>query len=554
MAKLVQHSRNNATRYIFKDLVLDVQRGTLSRNGEAIALPKLSYDLLVALVKSAPALMSQQQLMDVVWPERVIGDETLKQRVKLLRKALGDDASAPIYIEALRGRGYRLIPPVKPECIVQRPPSVMLEITANDLMSNILANDVRRLWRKIAQTGAILLLIILAVLLVNEIYLNNIKLDEPSVSQPKVVNDTISAAEILYNRGVEYYQRYRAQDIGIAINFFKQALAIQPKYSDAYAGLSQAYSQLFFQFGGNEQDKIKAIDNAYRAISYDENSAEAYKALGSAYYVSGWLSKSINALLRAYSKGSINKDILSNLAFIYSEQGNFKQALVWHQRALTVAPNDAVAALHLGITLERLGHIELAQKWYKKALVIQPDYSLAGYHFAQSLCLYKQPAQGVALIEMSIEKYGPDYLSMLAKSHCYFYLGQKEKAVALYQSIKSKYPNRQPVNIDLVMINVSRQDLLSQIENYESLLNKGSGKAFHSVNLALLYNSLGQADKVLRYLVQAVEQGGRLPQEILSYPFDEKVRSSQVYQDLLKRHEKAMTRYQQLDISFFLRT
>lgn len=101
--------KNKVTRYLIDDLNLDVQRGEVTRHGETLTLPKLSYDLLVALAQAAPALLSQQELMQKVWPDRVIGDETLKQRVKLLRKSLGDNASEPQYIEAVRGRGKSVV-------------------------------------------------------------------------------------------------------------------------------------------------------------------------------------------------------------------------------------------------------------------------------------------------------------------------------------------------------------------------------------------------------------------------------------------------------------
>ena len=547
----VQNPSNNATRYIFSDLVLDVQRGTLIRNGEAIALPKLSYDLLVALVKAAPALMSQQQLMDTVWPNRVIGDETLKQRIKLLRKALNDDASKPKYIEAVRGRGYRLIPQVKPECIVQRPPSVMLDITANDLMSNILANDVGRLWRKIAQIGAFFLVVLLLLLLANDAYLGTQSSPVKAESKLATLDENSRAAIALYERGMEYYQRYRQQDTKIAINFFKQAIAIAPRYSDAYAGLSQAYSQLFFQFDGSDNDKLQAIDYAYKSISYDAASVEAYKALGSAYYVAGWLSKSINALLRAYKKDRQNKEVLSNLAFIYSEQGDFTQALVWHQRALTVAPNYSVAALHLGITLERIGYVELAQHWFQLALDRQPDYSLARYYLGQSYCLNGEAERGVQFVQSSLEQYPNDHLLLLAKALCLYHSGNTEQALAVYLSIKDKQENRHQADVEIALIDVNKPHLIADIEMYETMIGKGSERALHTANLALLYDRLEQTEKALRYLVQTLEQGGRLPQELVHYPFSEKVRSSQVYRDLVIRHEKAMTRNHLIDIRFF---
>ena len=147
------NKKSTITRYLFSDLILDVQRGILYRQGEAIALPKLSYNLLVALVESSPSLLSQQALMEKVWPNRVIGDETLKQRIKLLRKSIEDDASQPIYIEAVRGRGYRLIPQVNCECIMPTPPAVMLDLRANDLYPNLASIPLTGLWLKMSKIG-----------------------------------------------------------------------------------------------------------------------------------------------------------------------------------------------------------------------------------------------------------------------------------------------------------------------------------------------------------------------------------------------------------------
>src|SRR5579862_7883306 len=106
---------SDAARYTVGDLLIDIGRQRVTRGESVIALPKLSYDLLLALVRAAPNLASLEELMEQVWPKVVVSPETLSQRVKLLRDALGDDPRAPRYIEGLRGRGYRLIPPVAAE-------------------------------------------------------------------------------------------------------------------------------------------------------------------------------------------------------------------------------------------------------------------------------------------------------------------------------------------------------------------------------------------------------------------------------------------------------
>jgi TolB-like protein/DNA-binding winged helix-turn-helix (wHTH) protein/Tfp pilus assembly protein PilF len=100
--------------YQLLDLQLDLAVQTVKRDGEAIVLPDLSFRLLAALVRCAPETIGKDELVREVWGEVVVSDETLSQRVRLLRQALGEDAQDPRYISAVRGRGYRLICPVKP--------------------------------------------------------------------------------------------------------------------------------------------------------------------------------------------------------------------------------------------------------------------------------------------------------------------------------------------------------------------------------------------------------------------------------------------------------
>ncbi len=84
-----------------------------SRADDPIALPKLSYDLLLVLVRAAPNVVSLDELMRLVWPGIIVSPETISQRVKLLRDALGDDPRVPRYIAGLRGRGYQIVAAVK---------------------------------------------------------------------------------------------------------------------------------------------------------------------------------------------------------------------------------------------------------------------------------------------------------------------------------------------------------------------------------------------------------------------------------------------------------
>jgi len=103
-----------AARLVYRldDLIIDVGTAQVHRNGQPVPLPRLSFDLLVALIRAAPRLVKIDELMDQVWPGLVVSAETVSQRVKLLRIALGDDARQPRYLAVSRGRGYRIVAPV----------------------------------------------------------------------------------------------------------------------------------------------------------------------------------------------------------------------------------------------------------------------------------------------------------------------------------------------------------------------------------------------------------------------------------------------------------
>jgi TolB-like protein/DNA-binding winged helix-turn-helix (wHTH) protein len=99
--------------YRVGDLIVDVPRERVTREGREIPLAKLSFDLLVMLIRNAPDLVSVESLMQQVWPGLVVGPETVSQRIKVIREALNDDAKQPRYIAGVRGRGYRVVAPVE---------------------------------------------------------------------------------------------------------------------------------------------------------------------------------------------------------------------------------------------------------------------------------------------------------------------------------------------------------------------------------------------------------------------------------------------------------
>ncbi len=86
----------------------------LWRGEQRIDLAPKPFAVLSYLVTHPGRLVSKEELLQMVWPDVCVTDAVLKVRVREVRKALGEHAQAPNFIETLHRRGYRFIAKVTP--------------------------------------------------------------------------------------------------------------------------------------------------------------------------------------------------------------------------------------------------------------------------------------------------------------------------------------------------------------------------------------------------------------------------------------------------------
>ena len=97
----------------FDEFTLDVRERRLLRGAEVVRVSPKAYDVLVALVQQRGRLVTKDELLSAVWPESFVEEGGLTVHMSALRKALGEDAHRPIYIETVAGSGYRFIAAVR---------------------------------------------------------------------------------------------------------------------------------------------------------------------------------------------------------------------------------------------------------------------------------------------------------------------------------------------------------------------------------------------------------------------------------------------------------
>ncbi|HUS05042.1 MAG TPA: winged helix-turn-helix domain-containing protein, partial [Bryobacteraceae bacterium] len=97
-------------QYYFAGFTLDLDGGFLRRDGQEVTLSPKSFEVLVYLVEHHGRLVTKTALMETVWPDAAITDNSLAQRLLEIRRALADDSQQ--LIRTVARRGYVFATPV----------------------------------------------------------------------------------------------------------------------------------------------------------------------------------------------------------------------------------------------------------------------------------------------------------------------------------------------------------------------------------------------------------------------------------------------------------
>ncbi len=175
-----------------------------------------------------------------------------------------------------------------------------------------------------------------------------------------------------YFRGVRHVNRFNAHDNDIASYLFERAIALDPQFSQAYAGLSFAHFQnAFVGHGGDRKaSQAAALATAERAFELDQLDPVANLMVGRAKYLNGqweqaepWFDRcstlNPNAALAYYNK-----------AMVHTMSGECEDIPALTERALSLSPIDPLQYAFLAV--RAMGHLaegeyEAATHWSEQA-------------------------------------------------------------------------------------------------------------------------------------------------------------------------------------------
>jgi predicted ATPase/DNA-binding winged helix-turn-helix (wHTH) protein len=109
-------------KYLFGEFTLDIARGCLHRAGAEVKLRPKVYETLKYLVEHPGQLIAKQELMQAVWPNAFVTDDSLVQCTLELRRALNDGGQR--LLKTVPRRGYLFTASVMEHSATPEPPAV----------------------------------------------------------------------------------------------------------------------------------------------------------------------------------------------------------------------------------------------------------------------------------------------------------------------------------------------------------------------------------------------------------------------------------------------
>lgn len=213
-----------------------------------------------------------------------------------------------------------------------------------------------------------------------------------------------------YLRGRKYFYAWNRRDSLRAIEMYERAIARDPKYAAAWAGLSDAYVMRHRFLDRNPEHVARAMDASERALQMDPDSAEAHASRGLALFIS---QRPQEAERQFETAMMLNPNLLEG-CFMYgmicSSLGNFEKAAWLYLRAAEVSPTDYLPQVYLAQAYSEMGRRDDETKARQRALELieralgaNPDDARARYMGAASFAALGEKAKAIEWANLALQ-------------------------------------------------------------------------------------------------------------------------------------------------------
>ena len=398
--------------YEFGPFRVDVANRLLFRDRQPLALTPKAVEILVALVEHGGELLKKDDLLKIVWPDRVVEEGNLTQNIYLLRKTLSDGSNGRNYIETVPRRGYRFIGEVRTpattgtDLVLAERPDPQPVLPASEYPARVERSNRRSLEsqsffpasrllppaanRRWLSRFVLVCAIIFAVAVVA--YLAFFRTAKPAETRALLSArgaDSLSAgfseqhlttnleAYRAYGQGRYYASKETTPALEQAIQQFQEAMRSDPNYALPYAGLAEAYALLGSHYDSNDikpgDAMPKARAAATKAIDLNDSLAETHTALAviKQRYDWDWSGAEIE-FMRALELNPEYAHAHQEYSHCLSALGRETEAQAQMQRAQDLDPQSLSIGKDLGDLFYLARDYDRALEQYRRTLKLDP--------------------------------------------------------------------------------------------------------------------------------------------------------------------------------------
>jgi TolB-like protein/Tfp pilus assembly protein PilF len=280
-------------------------------------------------------------------------------------------------------------------------------------------------------------------------------------------------AHQLYLKGRFFWNKRTGNDLKKSIDYFEQAIAADPNYALAYAGIADAYAFLPGYTAGSPRDCYpKAIAAAKKALELDDTLAEAHTTLAIAIWLYDF---------------------------------DFSQAIREFQRAIELNPNYAIAHQQYGnILLTALGRFDEAIAEGRKAVELDPLSLVINTDLGVDHFYGRRYDEAIAQLRKTLEMDSGYYFAHVNLGQALEMKGARDAAIAEYQ--KARALNDDPSVLGLLARFYGLSGNKTEAEKILNQLKELSTQRYVAAySFALTYLGLGDKEEALRWLEKSYQ-------------------------------------------------
>ena len=308
----------------------------------------------------------------------------------------------------------------------------------------------------------------------------------------------------LYLKGRYYWNKRTNEGFEKAVEFFNQALEKDPTYALAYVGLANCYLSGNFKYIDTPRKRVEMVQSAMqKALEIDDTLGEAYAVL------------------------AINK---------WFYEWDFATAEREFKRAIELSPNYATAHHWYAELLAMEGRFDESFAEYKRALELDPLSLAINTDLGLNYFYARQPELAINHLK-KLQEIDANY------ARTYLYLGQICKGENMFEDSIAAYNKYSTLSGDDVQVTNKRSEILgdafktSGAKGYwkKSLEFALESKSFETVQMAIIYEQLGEREKAFDFLEKAYNERGTPLLWLKVSPEFDSLRSDSRFQDLVRR-------------------